>query len=351
MVKCAYQPKEAPARPTTSPSSVPTPTPPSTCECAEARAEQIVADNAGRGEADSIRPVIAAPARAHGKMLPRQDDRLRQSRGSGNALGQLIVAGDEMVDLALQAGEPARDFARRSEVELVRRVGRKVAARIGRDEMRRRALRLLARARGEARHGVGVRHRAEHLLVGARRRRSVAEGRRVGKGGVEFGPTAVLFAPLAEAKSPKAAPPFEAKACVPIAIEPVATAPVPMAMELTPVAEADAPSAMLVVPSPVALAPSPIAILALPSPLALADKPLAILALWSPLASAAAPVALLKLPAPLASAWMPKAAFWLLAPLASELPPNAMLALELPLALDAIPLAVFELPAPLALLS
>ena len=82
------------------------------CECAEARAEQIVADNAGGGEADGIGPVIAAPTRAHSETLSGQDDWLGQRRGSGNALGQLIVAGDEMVDLTLQAGEPACDFAR-----------------------------------------------------------------------------------------------------------------------------------------------------------------------------------------------------------------------------------------------
>jgi hypothetical protein len=50
-----------------------------------------------------------------------------------------------------------------------------------------------------------------------------------------LGPTAVLFGPLAVEKSPNAAPPLEAKASVPMATEPVATAPVPMAIAFTPV--------------------------------------------------------------------------------------------------------------------
>jgi len=49
------------------------------------------------------------------------------------------------------------------------------------------------------------------------------------------GPSATLFAPVATLLLPKAAPPLAAEAAEPSAIDPVATAPVPMAMELIPV--------------------------------------------------------------------------------------------------------------------
>src|SRR5215472_2996717 len=49
------------------------------------------------------------------------------------------------------------------------------------------------------------------------------------------GPMAVALRPVAIAPSPKAAPPFAALAATSTATEPVATAPLPIAMELTPV--------------------------------------------------------------------------------------------------------------------
>ena len=58
------------------------------------------------------------------------------------------------------------------------------------------------------------------------------------------GPTAVLLlTPVATELSPSAAPPFEAVALTPRATEPVAEAPVPMAMALTPVEDAPWPTA------------------------------------------------------------------------------------------------------------
>ena len=102
---------------------------------------------------------------------------------------------------------------------------------------------------------------------------------------VAFGPMAALLRPLAEDSSPNAAPPLEANALVPAAIEPVATAPVPMAIEFRPVADAPKPTARFWVPSPVADAFWPMAMFALPAPLAFASVPLARLLLASPPAS------------------------------------------------------------------
>ena len=50
-------------------------------------------------------------------------------------------------------------------------------------------------------------------------------------------PRARLLLPVAMVLSPKAAPPLAAKEAAPTATDPVATAPVPMAIELTPVEE------------------------------------------------------------------------------------------------------------------
>ena len=66
---------------------------------------------------------------------------------------------------------------------------------------------------------------------------------------------ALAFVPVATAASPNAAPPFAAEDAAPIAIEPVATAPVPMAIEFVPVACA-VPTAMLLFPLARALEPS-----------------------------------------------------------------------------------------------
>jgi len=94
------------------------------------------------------------------------------------------------------------------------------------------------------------------------------------------------LAPLALELSPNAAPPLEANALVPAAIEPVAVAPVPMAIELMPLAVASVPNAMFVVPVPVDVAPVPIAMLLLPAPPAFANMPDAMFVLASPLAMA-----------------------------------------------------------------
>jgi hypothetical protein len=78
----------------------------------------------------------------------------------------------------------------------------------------------------------------------------------------------VHVAQVAFEKSPNAAPPLEADAVLPMAIEPVASTPVPIAMKLTPVACAPNPRAMALV----ACAPLPMAI-ALVSPANVASVP------------------------------------------------------------------------------
>jgi hypothetical protein len=69
---------------------------------------------------------------------------------------------------------------------------------------------------------------------------------------------AVQLVQVALEKSPKAEPPFEAEAVLPTAIDPVAIAPVPIAMEFNPVACAPLPIAIALVPFANAPPPGPV---------------------------------------------------------------------------------------------
>ena len=83
---------------------------------------------------------------------------------------------------------------------------------------------------------------------------------------------AVQPAQVALEKSPNAEPPFEADAVLPMAIEPVAIAPVPNAIELMPVAWAPLPMAIAFVALAKAALPAPVAPL---PPIAMAFTPAA----------------------------------------------------------------------------
>ena len=226
-------------------------------------------------------------------MLPGENDGLRQRGGGGDAFGQLAVA----------PGEPI-DVAGRGKAKVPERVGRKIPGVVGGHEIVGLPCACSARLRGDARHGVGVGRRAEHLLVGARRRGAVAEGRRIGVRGDGTWADCGAVDAARDSNSPNAAPPLEANALLPAAIEPVAVAPLPMAMDWVPVAEAPTPSAMLVVPSPVALAPLPSAMLLEPCRWRW-RRPVAMLPLLAQLASALLPAAMLLLASPFALAALP----------------------------------------------
>ena len=60
-------------------------------------------DDPGCRYADGIRAVVAAPADIERERLPRVEERLIEGESDGNALGKLVVATIEIIDLRLQA--------------------------------------------------------------------------------------------------------------------------------------------------------------------------------------------------------------------------------------------------------
>jgi hypothetical protein len=79
-------------------------------ERAKTGSKKIVGENASRREPDSVGVVEAAPTCAHGEVLARQKDWLRQRSDRSNAFSELLIAAAETIDVRLQAGtsEPRR---------------------------------------------------------------------------------------------------------------------------------------------------------------------------------------------------------------------------------------------------
>jgi hypothetical protein len=101
------------------------------------------------------------------------------------------------------------------------RAGGEVAAGIRGHDLHQSALRRAARRRGEAAHGVDIAGGAERLLIGAGRRRAIAEGRGVREILAWNGADGTPLAPATEALLPMAAP-----------FDPVTVLPFPITMAL-----------------------------------------------------------------------------------------------------------------------
>ena len=68
-----------------------------------ARPEGTSIDDPGCRYADSVVAVVAAPADIERERLPRVEERLIEGESDGDALGKLVVAAIEAIDLRLQA--------------------------------------------------------------------------------------------------------------------------------------------------------------------------------------------------------------------------------------------------------
>ncbi len=132
----------------------------------------------GIAEADSkagLALEVAVAARQRNLAGPGVELQSRSGERQRNAAARLAV---DVVDAAIERA----DVGLRCKPEVGEAPGGEIAGVVGGDDRSRAGLRGAARRRGDARHGVGVAGGAEHLLVGARCRGAVADGRGIVEG-------------------------------------------------------------------------------------------------------------------------------------------------------------------------
>ncbi len=193
-----YQPRVRPARPATTPSLVPVPTPPSITIALVGPKFPLESTPA------AVTPTAFVPSKlpqppAHREVLARQQDRLSQGERDGNAIGEVFIAATQCIYLRLQRSKSCLDLAveigeigGRSQTERGCAAPCEISRGVCCHEVQRcdwACLRCPAPVGIHPCHRVGISPGcvAEHLLTIARRRRPRTECCRVGERGAGVG--------------------------------------------------------------------------------------------------------------------------------------------------------------------